>query len=109
MVLKAFTISAVHYFAESQLNILCVGEMMNIGADKTKLNISKASWVYFKWVIVKRILDFSPLLIIYIGVWYWWYPFKKIMKMLHDLEIISYFIATHELKSTGGSSLMKDC
>lgn len=30
------------------------------------------------------------------------------MKMLHDLEIISYFIATHELKSTGGSSLMKD-
>ena len=29
--------------------------------------------------------------------------------MLHDLEIISYFIATHELKSTGGSSLMKDC
>ena len=29
--------------------------------------------------------------------------------MLRDLEIISCFIATHELKSTGGSSLMKDC
>lgn len=56
MVLKAFT-SAVHYFAESQLNILCVGEMMNIGADKTKQYI-KSLWVYFKWVIVKRILDF---------------------------------------------------
>lgn len=60
MVLKAFTVSAVHYFARSQLNILCVGEMMNIGVDKTKLNISKASWVYFKWVIVKRILDSPP-------------------------------------------------
>ena len=36
MVLKAFTVSAVHYFARSQLNILCVGEMMNIGVDKTK-------------------------------------------------------------------------
>lgn len=24
--------------------------MMNIGVDKTKLNISKASRVYFKWV-----------------------------------------------------------
>ena len=46
---------------------------------------------------------------IYIGIWYWWYPFKKIMKMLHDLEIISSFIATRELKSTVGSSLMKDC
>lgn len=46
MVLKAFTVSAVHYFARSQLNILCVGEMMNIGVDKTKLNISKASGVF---------------------------------------------------------------
>ena len=48
MVLKTFTVSAVHYFAKSQLDFLYVGEMMNIGVDKTKLNISKASWVCFK-------------------------------------------------------------
>lgn len=66
MVLRTYTVSAVCYFARSQLNFLHVGEMMNIGVDKTKLNISKASWVYFKWAIGKRILDFPP--IVYLGI-----------------------------------------